>query len=100
MEVGPTLCFVAPHRRTDADTTLTESFKHHETVKTKGSYKDDIAMLSPTLPSPQTPASFAYRLDNRDGGSYEWMMITFVPDDAGVSASRSLICMTCPDIDY
>jgi hypothetical protein len=61
-----------------------ETFKHHSTVDVKGSFKDDVALLGPTLPTPKTPASFAYRLDSKEGGKYEWMMITFVPDDAGV----------------
>ncbi|WVQ98815.1 hypothetical protein IAU59_005946 [Kwoniella sp. CBS 9459] len=63
-----------------------ESFKHHTTIDPKGSYKDDISLLADTLPSPKTPASFAYRLDSKDGFKYEWMMVTFVPDDAGVRA--------------
>ncbi|WVR05143.1 hypothetical protein IAU60_002155 [Kwoniella sp. DSM 27419] len=63
-----------------------ESFTHHTSVDPKGSYKDDIALLPSTLPSPKTPASFAYRLDSKDAGKHEWMMITFVPDDAGVRA--------------
>lgn len=64
-----------------------EEYKHHDTVAPKGSWTDDVSLLSPTLPTPQTPASFAYRLDTKKGGLYEWMMITFVPDDAGVSHS-------------
>jgi twinfilin-like protein len=44
-----------------------------------------MSLLPSTLPSPKTPASFAYRLDSKEMGKYEWMMITFVPDDAGVS---------------
>ncbi|WVF72078.1 hypothetical protein IAT40_006890 [Kwoniella sp. CBS 6097] len=63
-----------------------ESFKHHTTIDPKGNYKDDIALLAAALPSPKTPASFAYRLDSKDGFKYEWMMVTFVPDDAGVRA--------------
>ncbi|KAL1405528.1 Twinfilin-1 [Vanrija albida] len=63
-----------------------ESFSHLTTVKPKGSYAEDIELLAPTLPSKQTPASFAYRLDSKSGGAYEWMMVTFVPDDAGVRA--------------
>ncbi|ORX39984.1 hypothetical protein BD324DRAFT_247631 [Kockovaella imperatae] len=63
-----------------------ESYKVHETVKTKGSFKDDVTQLAGTLPTPKTPASFAYRLDSKDLGKWEWMMITFVPDDAGVRA--------------
>nr|XP_019002060.1 uncharacterized protein I203_05196 [Kwoniella mangroviensis CBS 8507]OCF65521.1 hypothetical protein I203_05196 [Kwoniella mangroviensis CBS 8507] len=63
-----------------------ESFKHLTTVQPKSTYKDDIALLPDTLPSTKTPASFAYRLDTKDAGKYEWMMITFVPDDAGVRA--------------
>lgn len=64
-----------------------ESFKLVTTVAPSGSYTDDIALLPPTLPTKKTPASFAYRLDSKVGGAYEWMMITFVPDDAGVSES-------------
>jgi hypothetical protein len=63
---------------------VSETFKHHSTLDVKGSFKDDVALLGPTLPTPKTPASFAYRLDSKEGGKYEWMMITFVPDDAGV----------------
>ncbi|WWD16035.1 hypothetical protein CI109_100460 [Kwoniella shandongensis] len=63
-----------------------ESFKHLTTVSTKGDYKSDILLLPSTLPSPKTPASFAYRLDSKEGGKWEWMMVTFVPDDAGVRA--------------
>ncbi|OXB38958.1 hypothetical protein LQV05_004060 [Cryptococcus neoformans] len=63
-----------------------ESFKHHATVQPKGSYKDDIALVPEMLPSPKTPASFAYRLDSKDSGKWDWMMVTFVPDDAGVRA--------------
>ncbi|WWC69360.1 uncharacterized protein I206_103299 [Kwoniella pini CBS 10737] len=63
-----------------------ESYTHLTTVKPKSTYKDDIALLPETLPSSKTPASFAYRLDTKDGGLHEWMMITFVPDDAGVRA--------------
>ncbi|RSH94016.1 Twinfilin-1 [Saitozyma podzolica] len=63
-----------------------ESFTHLTTVKPKSSYKDDMSLLPSTLPSPKTPASFAYRLDSKEMGKYEWMMITFVPDDAGVRA--------------
>jgi twinfilin-like protein len=63
---------------------VSETFKHHSTVDVKGSFKDDVALLGSTLPTPKTPASFAYRLDSKEGGKYEWMMITFVPDDAGV----------------
>lgn len=68
-----------------ADSDAPESFKHHTTVNVKGSYKDDVALLPEALPAPKTPASFAYRLDSKELGKYEWMMITFVPDDAGVS---------------
>lgn len=68
-----------------ADCDIPESFKHHTTVNVKGSYKDDVALLPEALPAPKTPASFAYRLDSKELGKYEWMMITFVPDDAGVS---------------
>ncbi|WRT67231.1 uncharacterized protein IL334_004197 [Kwoniella shivajii] len=63
-----------------------ESFNHLSTVQPKSTYKDDISLLKDTLPSPKTPASFAYRLDTKVAGKYEWMMITFVPDDAGVRA--------------
>ncbi|OCF41449.1 hypothetical protein I317_04750 [Kwoniella heveanensis CBS 569] len=63
-----------------------ESFKHHTTIDPKGNYTDDIALLAEALPNPKTPASFAYRLDSKDGFRYEWMMVTFVPDDAGVRA--------------
>ncbi|TXT07113.1 hypothetical protein VHUM_03283 [Vanrija humicola] len=63
-----------------------ESFSHLTTVKPKGTYAEDIELLAPTLPTKQTPASFAYRLDTKSGGAYEWMMVTFVPDDAGVRA--------------
>ncbi|KAI9638053.1 uncharacterized protein MKK02DRAFT_42435 [Dioszegia hungarica] len=63
-----------------------ESFKHLTTVAPKSTFQDDIALLPETLPSPTTPASFAYRLDSKEGGKYEWMMITFVPDTAGVRA--------------
>lgn len=66
-----------------------ESFNHLTTVKPKGSYDADIELLPGTLPSPMTPASFAYRLDSKEMGKYEWMMITFVPDDAGVSVPFS-----------
>jgi len=66
-----------------------EEFKLHSTVSPKGSFKDDIALLPPTLPTPKTPASFAYRLDSKELGKYEWMMITFVPDDAGVRQIHS-----------
>lgn len=65
-----------------------ESFTHHTTVKPKSSFKDDIALLPDALPSPKTPASIAYRLDTKKKGKHEWMMVTFVPDDAGVSAGR------------
>lgn len=71
-----------------AQSLTTESFKHITTVSPKGSFKDDMAELPGTLPTPKTPASFAYRLDSKEMGKYEWMMITFVPDDAGVSFSR------------
>ncbi|WVQ78383.1 hypothetical protein IAT38_000469 [Cryptococcus sp. DSM 104549] len=63
-----------------------ESFKHLTSVQPKGSFKDDIALLPPALPTPKTPASFAYRLDSKEGGKWEWMMVTYVPDDAGVRA--------------
>ncbi|KAK8869701.1 hypothetical protein IAR55_000269 [Kwoniella newhampshirensis] len=63
-----------------------ESFKHLTTVDTKQDFKADISLLPPALPSPKTPASFAYRLDSKEGGKWEWMMVTFVPDDAGVRA--------------
>ncbi|WWC89937.1 uncharacterized protein L201_004866 [Kwoniella dendrophila CBS 6074] len=63
-----------------------ESFQHLTTVQPKSTYKDDISLLPDTLPSTKTPASFAYRLDTKDAGKYEWMMITYVPDDAGVRA--------------
>lgn len=63
-----------------------DSFKLHTTISSEGSYTDDVALLPPSLPTKQTPASFAYRLDSKSGGAYEWMMITFVPDDAGVRA--------------
>ncbi|ADV19486.1 Protein tyrosine kinase, putative [Cryptococcus gattii WM276] len=63
-----------------------ESFKHHATIQPKASYKDDIALIPQVLPSPKTPASFAYRLDSRDNGKWDWMMVTFVPDNAGVRA--------------
>jgi hypothetical protein len=66
---------------------MQESFSHIMTVKPKGNYKEDIALLPATLPSPKTPASFAYRLDSKEMGKYEWMMVTFVPDDAGVCSS-------------
>ena len=66
-----------------------ESFKLHDTINRQSTFKDDIELLPKSLPSPKTPASFAYRLDSKDGGKYEWMMITFVPDDAGVSAPSS-----------
>ena len=64
---------------------LVESFTHHTTVQPISTYKDDISLLPPTLPSEKTPASFAYRLDSKEMGKYEWMMVTFVPDNAGVS---------------
>lgn len=76
--------------RAQSLTILTESFSHLTSVNVKGSFKDDIELLPPTLPSTKTPASFAYRLDSKQGGKYEWMMITFVPDDAGVSLYLSL----------
>ncbi|KAL7424123.1 Twinfilin-1 [Cryptotrichosporon argae] len=63
-----------------------EAFTHLTTLKPSGSYKDDISLLAPALPSPKMPASFAYRLDTKEGGRYEWMMVTFVPDDAGIRA--------------
>ncbi|KAK4687479.1 twinfilin, partial [Tremellales sp. Uapishka_1] len=63
-----------------------ESFKHLTTVDTKSSFKDDIALLPSMLPTPKTPASFAYRMDSKEFGKWEWMMITFVPDDAPVRA--------------
>ncbi|TYJ56629.1 hypothetical protein B9479_002721 [Cryptococcus floricola] len=63
-----------------------ESFKQHATVQPKGSHKDDIALVPATLPNLKTPASFAYRLDSKDAGRYEWLMVTYVPDDAGVRA--------------
>lgn len=61
-----------------------ESFTLHKTISPKSTFKEDISLLSETLPSPTTPASFAYRLDTKESGKYEWMMITFVPDSAGV----------------
>lgn len=64
---------------------MAESFAHHTTVQPKSTYKDDIALLPPSLPFMNTPASFAYRLDSKEAGKYEWMMVTFVPDEAGVS---------------
>lgn len=71
-----------------------ESFKHLSTVNTKSTFKDDISLLPDTLPTPKTPASFAYRLDSKEGGKWEWMMVTFVPDDAGVSVYRTKwICL-------
>ena len=66
---------------------LSESYKHHTTVKTKQDFKDDIAQIPSLLPAPKTPASIAYRLDTKEMGKWEWMMITYVPDDAGVSVS-------------
>ncbi|RXK38585.1 hypothetical protein M231_04091 [Tremella mesenterica] len=63
-----------------------ESFQLHATLKVKETFNDDIALLPPSLPSPKTPASFAYRLDSKDSGKYEWMMITYVPDDAPIRA--------------
>ncbi|KLT41749.1 hypothetical protein CC85DRAFT_286152 [Cutaneotrichosporon oleaginosum] len=63
-----------------------EAFKHVSSLPPKGSYTDDIALLVDALPNKKTPASFAYRLDSKSLGSYEWMMVTFVPDDAGVRA--------------
>ena len=65
----------------------------HDTIKPKSTYKDDITLLPPSLPSHKTPASFAYRLDSKEGGKYEWMMVTFVPDDAGVS--KALVLYDC-----
>jgi hypothetical protein len=67
-------------------------------VNTKGDFKEDVALLGPTLPTPKTPASFAYRLDSKEGGKYEWMMITFVPDDAGVCLMCGNICGTCANM--
>jgi hypothetical protein len=73
----------------DISTRLTdhhvEAFKLHTTIEPKSTFKDDITLLSSTLPTPKTPASFAYRLDSKEGGRYEWMMVTYVPDDAPVS---------------
>lgn len=66
-------------------TVTVESFSHLTTIKPKSTFKEDMSLLGPALPSPKTPASFAYRLDSKEGGKYEWMMITFVPDTAGVS---------------
>ncbi|WWC61015.1 uncharacterized protein I303_103593 [Kwoniella dejecticola CBS 10117] len=93
IKVPPTLTSAFSSARNDAGdvralvfTIEGESYTHLTTVKPKSTYKDDIALLPDTLPSTKTPASFAYRLDTKDGGSYEWMMITFVPDDAGVRA--------------
>ncbi|WVO13962.1 hypothetical protein L204_101587 [Cryptococcus depauperatus] len=63
-----------------------ESFKHLASVEPKGSFTDDISLLPPTLPSQRTPASFAYRLDSKAAGKWEWMMVTFVPDNANVRA--------------
>ncbi|ORY27213.1 hypothetical protein BCR39DRAFT_483792 [Naematelia encephala] len=63
-----------------------ESFKHITTVKPKGDYKEDTTLLAETLPNPKTPASFAYRLDSKELGKFEWMMVTYVPDDAAVRA--------------
>ncbi|EIW69377.1 hypothetical protein TREMEDRAFT_38993 [Tremella mesenterica DSM 1558] len=63
-----------------------ESFQLHATLKVKETFNDDIALLPPSLPSSKTPASFAYRLDSKDSGKYEWMMITYVPDDAPIRA--------------
>lgn len=65
---------------------IPESFTVVTTIPPQGSYSDDIALLPAALPTKQTPASFAYRLDTKAGGNYEWMMVTFVPDDAGVGA--------------
>lgn len=67
-------------------------------MNTKGDFKEDVALLGPTLPSPKTPASFAYRLDSKEGGKYEWMMITFVPDDAGVCLIFGNMRGTCADM--
>ncbi|BEI91317.1 uncharacterized protein CcaverHIS019_0401370 [Cutaneotrichosporon cavernicola] len=63
-----------------------EAFKHVTSIPPKGSFSDDIALLPDTLPDKKTPASFAYRLDSKSLGAYEWMMVTFVPDNAGVRA--------------
>lgn len=76
---------------------MVESFSHLTSVNVKGSFKEDIELLPPTLPSTKTPASFAYRLDSKQGGKYEWMMITFVPDDAGVSPCRGLAALRMSD---
>jgi hypothetical protein len=64
----------------------------HDTIKSQSTFKDDIELLPKSLPTPKTPASFAYRLDSKEGGRYEWMMITYVPDDAGVRLPIHVAC--------
>uniref|UniRef100_A0A5K3F1K7 Twinfilin n=1 Tax=Mesocestoides corti TaxID=53468 RepID=A0A5K3F1K7_MESCO len=61
-----------------------EQIKLRGTRPVKGSWQDDFDQLVKPLLEPSTASYFLYRLDSKNDLGYEWVLFTWIPDEAHV----------------
>ncbi|VDD81623.1 unnamed protein product [Mesocestoides corti] len=59
-----------------------EQIKLRGTRPVKGSWQDDFDQLVKPLLEPSTASYFLYRLDSKNDLGYEWVLFTWIPDEA------------------